>query len=127
MAAPTSNITWGSVVKGSGNPNGRQGKIGVYTNVSSTATKTTVTVQVWFWTIYSCNDYYCTLYYNAGQNVTSASTSVFTTKDIKHAIASGTGWNTANQTKLYEKVYEYTRTTSSTTYNVYAKFSGIDM
>ena len=126
MGAPSST-KWGSIVTGSGNPTGRQGRIGIYTSVTNTNTQTTVNVQVWFWTIYSCDDYYCTLYYNAGTNVTSATTAVVNNCDIKHTVASGTGWSTSNQTKLYEKTYTYTRGTSATTYKVYAKFNGIDM
>ena len=130
MAAPSSTV-WGSIVKGSGNPGGRQGKLGIYTDISSTATQTTVKVDVWFWTIYSCLDggpgYDNTVYYNVGTNTTSATTAVAESVLIDHEIATGSGWNTANQTKIYSKTHTYTRGTSATTYKIYAKFSGIDM
>lgn len=125
MAAPSSTV-WGSIVNGS--TSGRKGRIGIYTSVSSTNTETTVNVQVWFWTIYSCSDGYDNaLYYNVGTGVTSATTLVKSDIDIDHTVATGEGWNTANQTKLYDWSDTYTRGTSAKTYKVYAKFSGIDM
>lgn len=123
MAAPSETV-WGSIVKGS--TDGRQGKLGIYTSVTNTNTQTTVNVQVWFWTIYSCDDNTNTLYYNVGANVTSATTSQGSV-NIDHTVASGTGWNTSNQTRLLNKTYTYTRGTSATTYKVYAKLSNIDM
>ena len=125
MAAPSGTV-WGSIVNGSSN--GRKGRLGIYTSVTNTNTETTVNVQVWFWTIYSCSDGAAnTLYYNAGTNVTSASTVVASNIDITHTVATGAEWNTANQTRLLNKTYTYTRGTSATTYKVYSKFSGIDM
>lgn len=118
MAAPSGTV-WGSIQNGNG-------RIGIYTNVTSTDTTSTVNVQVWFWTIYSCYDYNNALYYNAGTNVTSATSSAgsFT---IEHTIESGAGWNTANQTRLLNKTYSYTRGTAAVTYNVYAKFANVDL
>lgn len=123
MAAPSSTV-WGSIV--TGNTSGRKGRIGIYTKVTNTNTQTTVNVQVWFWTIWSCYDSYNSLYYNAGTSVTAATTLIGAI-DINHTTDGGTGWNTANQTKLLDKTYTYTRTTSATTYKVYAKYNGIDM
>ena len=129
MAAPSGTV-WGSVVQGS--KTGRQGKLGIYTSVTNTNTQTTVNVQVWFWTIYSCSDgdgvgsgQNC-LYYDAGTNVSSATTSIGEFS-IQHTVNTGEGWNTANQTKLLDKTYTYTRGTAATTYKVYAKLTGIDM
>lgn len=130
MAAPSATV-WGSAVTGSGNPSGRQGRLGIYTSVSNTATQTTVNVEVWFWTKYSCGDggegYYNELYYNIGTGTTSATTSVGTSYYINHTYNTGSGWSTSNQTKLYSKSYTYARDKSAKTYRIYAKFAGIDM
>lgn len=123
MAAPSGTI-WGSAVQGS--KTGRQGKIGVYTNVTNTNTQTTVNVQLWFWTIYTCEDSTNNIYCNIGTDVTSATTKVGS-KDISHSTNTGDGWSTNNQTKLYDVTKTYTRGTSDTTYKVYAKYNGIDM
>lgn len=128
MAAP-SGITWGSIVDGnSENVAGRRGRIGIYTKVSNTNAETTVNVQVWFWTIYSCRDGAANkLYYDVGTGVTSASTVAASNITINHTVSTGSAWNTANQTKLLEKTYKYSREKTAKTYKIYAKFSGIDM
>lgn len=123
MAAPSETV-WGSIVTGS--KDGRQGKLGIYTSVSNTDTQTTVNVQVWFWTIYTCTDSSNTLYYDAGTGVTAASTSQGSVT-INHTVNSGSGWSETNQTRLLNKTYTYTRGTSAATYKVYAKLSNIDM
>jgi uncharacterized repeat protein (TIGR02543 family) len=128
MAAP-SGITWGSIVDGnSENVTGRRGRIGIYTKVSNTNAETTVNVQVWFWTIYSCRDGAANkLYYDVGTGVTSASTVAASNITINHTVSTGSAWNTANQTKLLDKTYKYSREKTAKTYKIYAKFSGIDM
>jgi uncharacterized repeat protein (TIGR02543 family) len=128
MAAPSGTV-WGEIVNGnSGNPSGRKGRIGIYTNVSNTNEQTTVNVQVWFWSIYSCSDGASnTLYYDCGTGVSSASTSVKSNIKINHTVASGSGWSASNQTKLLDKTTTYDRGSSDKKYKVYAKFSGIDM
>lgn len=120
--------TWGSIVNGSANPSGRKGKLGIYTSVSNNTNNTTatITIEVWFWTIYSCTDTSNTLYCNYGEGVTSATTSRGAVK-ISHSVASGTGWSTSNQTKVYSDTFTVNRQTSRKTYNVCAKLSGIDM
>lgn len=123
MAAPSGTV-WGSVVKG--DTSGRQGKIGIYTSVSSTNTQTTVNIQVWFWTIYSCSDGTNNFYCNIGTDVTSATTKIGSAS-INHTYNTGSGWNTANQTRLYNVTKPYTRGTSAVTYKVYAKYNGIDI
>lgn len=125
MAAPTGTV-WGDIIKGSTNPSGRQGRIGIYTKVTSTATETEVNVQVWFKTIYSCSDSTNNFYYNAGTSISAATTKIGSVS-VKHTVETGDGWSSSNQTKLYEKTYKYTRDTSEKTYKVYAKFNGIDM
>lgn len=125
MPAP-SGIKWGGIIKGSENPSGRQGRIGVYTKVTNTDTETTVNIQVWFWTIYSCSDGSNKIYYDVGTSATQASTHIGSLS-INHTVASGSGWSTSNQTRLINDTRVYTRTKSETTYKVYAKFTGIDM
>lgn len=126
MAAP-SGTSWGSVVTGSNS--GQKGKIGIYVTTSTTNTVVKTTVQIWFWTIYSCYDKSITLKYNAGEDVTSASTTVVTSKDINHTVDTGDGWSTSNQTKLYEYTTStgWSRYHTQRTINFCASLSGIDM
>lgn len=126
MAAP-SGTSWGSVVTGSNS--GQKGKIGIYVTTSTTNTAVKTTVQIWFWTIYSCYDKPITLKYNAGEDVTSASTTVVTSKDINHTVSTGDGWSTSNQTKLYEYTTStgWSRYHTQRTINFCASLSGIDM
>ena len=126
MAAP-SGTSWGSVVTGSNS--GQKGKIGIYVKTSSTNTAVKTTVQIWFWTIYSCYDKPIKLKYDAGEDVTSASTTVVTSKDINHTVDTGDGWSTRNQTKLYEYTTStgWSRYHTQRTINFCASLSGIDM
>ena len=126
MAAP-SGTSWGSVVTGSNS--GQKGKIGIYVKTSSTNTAVKTTVQIWFWTIYSCYDKPIKLKYDAGEDVTSASTTVVTSKDINHTVYTGDGWSTRNQTKLYEYTTStgWSRYHTQRTINFCASLSGIDM
>lgn len=126
MAAP-SGTSWGSVVTGSNS--GQKGKIGIYVKTSSTNTVVKTTVQIWFWTIYSCYDKPITLKYDAGEDVTSASTTVVTSKDINHTVDTGDGWSTSNQTKLYEYTTStgWSRYHTQRTINFCASLSNIDM
>lgn len=117
MAAPTTNIKWGNVAGNDG------GRIGIYKSLSSTASKTTVTIQVWFWSNYTVNDDKNTVYFNTG--TTSASTVVKSNVDINHT-DNTTGWGTSNQTKIYETSIEYDRTANDQVINCAAKFTGID-
>lgn len=117
MVAPSST-KWGSEV-------GSYGKIGIYTSVSNTATKTTLTVDVYLWTKYSCSDSSNNVYFDNTSSSSSATTNRGS-KSIKHTVASGDGWSTSNQTKIYSNTYEYTRTTSDQTRYLYAKMTGID-
>ena len=124
MAAPSGTV-WGSIVNGSSS--GRKGRLGIYRRTDSiTNTHMTVTVQIWFWTVYSCKDSNNTLYYDIGTNITAAGTSRGAVS-INHTVASGDGWSTSNQTKVYEYQYTYLRGTSAVTYKVYAKLSNIDI
>lgn len=117
MAAP-SGIVWGSTV-------GSYGRIGIYRSVSSTNDKTTVNVEVWFWSKYSVSDTGNTLYYDNRSSSGSASTSqgsvsISTTND------SGSGWSESNQKKLKSYSYTYSRGTTAVTRYLYAKLANID-
>lgn len=121
MAAP-SGTAWGSVV--TGNKSTRKGRIGLYISRSSTETVSTVTVQVWFWSMYSVNDDANSFYYDA--DTTSAST-LRGSVDISHSVSTGDGWSTSNQTKLGTYTHSYTRGTSSQTKYFAAKLADIDV
>ena len=125
--APTGTV-WGSVVSGSNS--GRKGRIGIYvTKYSSTETNFKFHVEVWFWTIYSCSDKSIILKFSAGDNVSSASDTVVTSKLIDHDHSAGTGWDISNQTLLYEYTSDtgYDKIHTNRTIKFYASLSGIDM
>lgn len=120
MAAP-SGISWGNVYNG-------KGRLGIYTSVSrssNTDTQVVLNVEIWFWTKYSCVDSSNALYYNAGESVSSASSSKGSVS-INHKIASGEGWSTSNQTKIYNTSHTISKGSSAKSYKIYAKLSGID-
>ena len=115
MAAPSSTV-WGSIV-------GNYAKLGIYTSVSSTATSSTVSIEVWFWTKYGCSDSNNTYYFN--NNASSATTSKGAVT-INHTVSSGEGWSTSNQTKIGSYSYSYTRGASDVKYNCAAKVTGFE-
>lgn len=123
MAAPSGTV-WGSIVNGTSS--GRKGRLGIYVNVANTATQTTVTLQVWFWTIYSCKDSNNKPYFSYGPNVTSA-TGEYSSATINHTVSSGSGWSTSNQTMLFQHIDTYARGTSAVTHKAYAKLGSIDI
>lgn len=126
MEAPA-GIKWGSVVIGG---NTLEGKIGIYVSVKeSTKTNVKFHVEVWFATRYSCHDKTVTLKFNSGENVSSASTTVVTSKLINHTDDTGLGWGSKNQTQLYEydSTTGYDRRHTDRVIKFYASFSGIDM
>lgn len=116
MAAP-SGTTWGDI-------KGSYGRIGISTSISNVDLKSTVTIQVWFWSKYSVSDSNNRFFFN--NNATSATSEKTGDKTIKHTVSSGSGWSTSNQTKIYTYTAEYTRTGSAVKRNCAAKFSGID-
>lgn len=116
MAAPSGTV-WGSIVNS-------KGRIGIYTSVTNTNTQTSVNVQVWFWTRYSCDDDFNNLYFNVGKSVTSASTLYGQHYNVDHKY--NYSWDERNQTRLINKTYTYTRSTSAVKYNAYARFQDID-
>ena len=126
MEAPA-GTKWGSVVIGG---NTLEGKIGIYVGVKeSTKTNVKFHVEVWFATKYSCHDKTITLKFNSGENVSSASTTVVTSKPINHTDDTGRGWGSKNQTKLYEydNTTGYDRRHTDRVIKFYASLSGIDM
>ena len=121
MPAPSSTV-WGNTITGSNSS--YQGKIGIYLKTSVTATLVTVNVEVWFWSKYSVLDKNNSYYYNS--NATTA-TSLIGSRTINHAVASGEGWSTSNQTKLGSAMYNYPRKKSAYDKRFAAKFTGIDI
>ena len=114
MAAPSSTV-WGAIVND-------KGKVGIYTAITSSDTQTAITVQVWLATKYSANDTSNELFYNAGPNVTAATTSMGAVT-INHT--SNSKWSTSNHTKIYEKTYAINRSTAKQEHKIYVKLSGI--
>ena len=125
MAAP-STTTWGSIVGGSSAYPTSYGRIGIYTSVSSTDTQTTVTIQTWFWSKYGVDDSYNSYYYNNLASAGSATSLIFSNKNIKTTVSTGSGWSTSNQVKIGESTVTYNRGTSASTRYLYAKLVGMD-
>lgn len=128
MSAPN-GTSWGSVVSAGET---LKGQIGIYISVNeSTKTNVKFHVEVWFKTMYSCYDGSNTLKFNAGDNVSSASTVVVSNKSISHDTSHDTeaGWHSDNQTKLYayDSTTGYDRKHTDRTIKFYASFSGIAM
>ena len=132
MAAPI-GIIWGDPIVGSKDT--RQGKIGIYAVATNTDTAASVRVQVWFATMYSCEDGSNSLYFDIGTNVWSASTPRGSVS-ISHPVSSGEGWNISNQTKIWDQTYSYDNLDGNVVVdgqvvgqdlNIYAKYNGIDL
>lgn len=100
MSAP-SGTQWSSPSTGTQ----YQGRIGLYVTSKNSKTQTTVTVQIWYWSQYSCQDSSNMFYFDWGA---SASSSIGS-KDIN--TTSNNGWNTANQVLIgtYSKTYNRDR------------------
>lgn len=122
MAAPI-GIIWGDPIVG--NKDTRQGKIGIYAVATSTDTVTSINVQVWFTTMYSCEDGSNSLYFDIGAGVSSASTYVGSAS-ISHPDRNNQ-WSPSNQTKIFDKTYSYARLPGEQSCNIYAKYNGIDL
>lgn len=118
MAAPLAT-TWGNVITGSSDE--IQGKLGIYTKLLGTSNQIAVNIQVWFWTLNSCDVDANQLYYDTGSDVTTAVTPVDLI-NISHTDDGNTVWNTHNQTKLLDETIIHTREKTAATHNVYAKF-----
>ena len=117
MAAPSATV-WGATV-------GDYCRLGIYKNISSNNTTTTATIEVWFWSKYSCTDTNNTLYYDNRASAGSATTSQGAVS-IGTTYNSGEGWSTTNQVKLKTYTTTYTRGTSATTRYLYAKLANVD-
>lgn len=115
MSAP-SGTQWGSPSTGTQ----YQGRIGLYVTSSNKDTQTTVTVQIWYWSQYSCQDSSNMFYFDWGA---SASSSIGS-KDIN--TTSNNGWNTANQVLIGTYSKTYNRGTSSSQGTCSARFTGIE-
>ena len=113
--------TWGNIITGSKST--RKGQIGIYTSTTDSSTKVSVTVEVWFATMYSLTDTNNTYYYDAGK--TAATTSKGSVS-ISHSVNTGSGWSSSNQTKLGSYSYSYDKTTSDQTKYFAAKITGLD-
>ena len=120
MAAPSTTV-WGNIVTESTSA----AKIGIYTALSSTATQTTVTIQVWLASKWSLLDSDYSFYFN--NNATSATTRITSgLPQINVTVATGSGWSDSNQVKLYTFTTTYNRGTSAQTVNCAAKLANID-
>jgi uncharacterized repeat protein (TIGR02543 family) len=115
MSAP-SGTQWGSTSTGTQ----YQGRIGLYVTSKNSKTQTTVTVQIWYWSQYSCQDSSNMFYFDWG---VSASSSIGS-KDIN--TTSNNGWNTANQVLIGTYSKTYNRGTSSSQGTCSARFTGIE-
>lgn len=120
MAAP-SGTTWGNVITGSKST--RKGKIGIYVTTSNTETITTVSIQVWYWSMYSLSDTNNTLYANWGVKTATTSQGA---KSISCSVNTGSGWSTSNQVLLASYSNRYKRETYAQTGYFAAKITGID-
>lgn len=115
MSAP-SGTQWSSPSTGTQ----YQGRIGLYATSSNKDTQTTITVQIWYWSQYSCQDSSNMFYFDWGA---SASSSIGS-KDIN--TTSNNGWNTANQVLIGTYSKTYNRGTSSSQGTCSARFTGIE-
>ena len=117
MSAP-SDTTWGNEISSGSN---NAGKIGISRVWSDQGTYEHVDVTVWFWSKYSVTDASNSFYYAKDSEPTYQGS-----VNIKHTVASGSGWSESNQTAL--ATYSYDLTKSSNSYNVTfnASITGID-
>lgn len=117
MAAPSST-KWGSIKNG-------KGRIGIHVTLTETETTVKRKVDVWFWSKWSVDDTSNNVYFNCGTNISSASTRR-KSASINHTVASGGGWSTSNQTKIYSATKTYDKGVKDVKYKVYAKLSGVE-
>lgn len=107
-------IVWGSEVNG-------KGKIGINVTLTNSDTKTSVAIDVYFWSKYSAIDSSNTFYFN--NKATSATTSRGSAA-INHTVNSA--WSESNKTKLGSYSYSFSRGTSVQTISCAAKLTGVD-
>lgn len=119
MAAPSGTV-WGSIV-------GSYGRIGLYSYITTTAaTSCVVRTEIWFWSKYSVSDSGNTLYYGSSTTSAANPTTSAGSINISTSVASGSGWSTSNQQKLYSFDVTATRGTSDTRRYASAKFVNVD-
>lgn len=117
MAAP-SNTVWGSIVGG-------YGRIGIAVTFTDTATTRKADISVWFWSKYSVSDQYNTLYYDRKLTSGTATTNRGNVA-ISTTVASGSGWSTSNQVKIWSDSVTHTRSTSASTIYLSAKLATVE-
>lgn len=117
MAAP-SNTVWGSIVGG-------YGRIGIAVTFTDTATTRKADIGVWFWSKYSVSDQYNTLYYDRKLTSGAATTSRGNVS-ISTTVASGSGWSTSNQVKIWSDSVTYTKQTTASTIYLSAKLATVE-
>ena len=117
MAAP-SNTVWGSIVGG-------YGRIGISVTFTDTATTRKADIGVWFWSKYSVDDQYNTLYYDRRLTSGAATTSRGNVS-INTTVATGSGWSTSNQVKIWSDSVTYTKQTTASTIYLSAKLQTVE-
>lgn len=117
MAAP-SGTAWGSIY-------GNYCRLGIYVSPVYDFSADTFTVEVWFWSKYSCTDSNNNFFFDVLSSSGSASTSKGSVS-IATTVASGSGWSASNQVKLKTYTFTYNRTTSAQTKYVYARLNDVD-
>lgn len=115
MAAPSST-QWGTV-RGSGT---KQGRIGINVTTSDTATQRTVTIAIWLWTRYRCEDSSNTFKYGWS----GTPTTTIGSKNIN--TTSNSSWSTTNQVLIGTYSKTYTKGTSATSGNASASYTNIE-
>ena len=115
MSAP-SGTQWSSASTGKA----YQGCIGLYVTSSNSKTQTTVTVQVWYWSQYSCQDSSNTFYFDWASYANSSIGSRSINTSSSH------NWDVANQVLIGTYSKTYNRGTSSSTGVCSARFTGIE-
>lgn len=117
MPAPSGTV-WGSIVGG-------YGRIGIYTSIENTNTRSVLTFEIWFWSKYSVSDSSNTLYYDNLKSSGSATT-IRDSRNISTTNDDGSGWSTNNQVLLTSGGTYYTRGGAAVKRYLYAKLTDVD-
>lgn len=118
-------VTWGSTVGG-------YGRIGLCINVTTNDSTTYAgNVEVWFWSKWSVYDDKNKLYYDdLAEAAEEGSATTLSERDLVIQTTSDSGkdgWYTANQIKIADYTFSYTKGTSAATRYIYAKLANIDV
>lgn len=122
MAAP-SGIVWGDIKN-------NYCRIGIYVGLSNTDTKTTASIEVWFWSKYSVYDVNNRWYFANDATSKSLLDASYTDQGVFNLYTtndSGDGWSTENQVKLGTLTYTYDRGASNAKRYLVAQFSAVGM